>query len=101
MDLLGLYRDLPCDRNWQSRPQRRWPAWGEYRLGDCPVHQARIGFNAALSLVRSEIVIRLKQLSGSGDHVRTPFVLAVMYSLTTAAMFGAAWIGIGLAHGRY
>jgi uncharacterized membrane protein len=55
----------------------------------------------AMSLVRSNVVIRLKQLSESLDHRRTPIVLAILYGLTTAALFGAAWIGLGLAHGRY
>ena len=55
----------------------------------------------ALSLVRSDVVIRLKQRSASLHHPRTPVVLAVLYGLTAAAMFGAAWIGLGLAHGRY
>jgi len=55
----------------------------------------------ALSLVRSDVVVRFRRRSESLDDVPTPAVLAVLYGLTTAALFGAAWIGLGLAHGRY
>jgi len=55
----------------------------------------------AVSLIRSELVMRFQQRSHSGEPGTMPRPLAVLYGLTTAAIFGAAWIGLGLAHGRY
>jgi hypothetical protein len=54
----------------------------------------------ALSFIRSDIVARCNDWSSiDGDRVRR--VLTVLYGITALTLFGALWLGLGLAHGRY
>jgi hypothetical protein len=55
----------------------------------------------ALSLLRSDFVIRCGALRGSGMPSRVRSVFAWMYGVTLAILLIALWIGLGLAHGRY
>jgi hypothetical protein len=72
----------------------------------------------ALSLVRTDFVIRCRAAAGLGvsapgtaaprtaaprtSHLdRIRLVLGSLYGLTTIILLGALWLGLGLAHGRY
>jgi hypothetical protein len=55
----------------------------------------------ALSLVRSDFVIRCSALSHAVPSDRARAILGSLYGLTVAVLLGALWIGLGLAHGRY
>ena len=55
----------------------------------------------ALSLVRTDFVIRCRKIPRSGGSAATDDVLAALYLLTVIVLLGALWIGLGLAHGRY
>jgi putative copper export protein len=55
----------------------------------------------ALSVVRSDFVIRWRAVTAAGASGRGRMTLGVMYGLTCALFLGAMWIGLGLAHGRY
>jgi hypothetical protein len=54
----------------------------------------------ALSLVRSDTVIRARRL-GRRSGRRLRIVLGAAYSLTVVMFLVALWLGLGLAHGRY
>ena len=58
-------------------------------------------FLLALSVVRSDFVIRCSAASHTGGFGRGRVVLSALYGLTVAMLLGALWIGLGLAHGRY
>ena len=53
----------------------------------------------SIALIRSDFVVRCAAASVVTARSRT--VLVVLYAATTAALFAAQWIGLGLAHGRY
>jgi hypothetical protein len=55
----------------------------------------------ALSLVRSDFVIRCRSAIHVGLSARARTILGALYGLTVAVLLGALWIGLGLAHGRY
>ena len=55
----------------------------------------------ALSLVRTDFVIRCGAVVGPARSVRIRKVLGALYGLTVILLLGALWIGLGLAHGRY
>jgi hypothetical protein len=55
----------------------------------------------ALSLVRSDFVIRCRAADDAGAAGRARAILGMLYGLTSAVVLGAVWIGLGLAHGRY
>ena len=55
----------------------------------------------ALSLVRTDVVIRCSAAVGRGRSTRTCRVLGSLYGLTVILLLGALWLGLGLAHGRY
>jgi len=55
----------------------------------------------ALSLVRTDFVIRCSAVVGRGRSARIRKVLGALYGLTVILLLGALWIGLGLAHGRY
>ena len=55
----------------------------------------------ALSLVRSDFVIRCSAVRHAGASDRARAILGSLYGLTVAVLLGALWIGLGLAHGRY
>jgi hypothetical protein len=55
----------------------------------------------ALSLVRSDFVIRWKAVTDHGAVARGRIVLSALYGLTLAVLLAALWVGLGLAHGRY
>ena len=55
----------------------------------------------ALSLVRTDFVIRCSAVVGPGRSARIRKVLGALYGLTVILLLGALWIGLGLAHGRY
>jgi len=55
----------------------------------------------ALSVVRSDFVIRWKSATAAMASGRGRMILGAMYGLTCALFLGAMWIGLGLAHGRY
>jgi hypothetical protein len=50
--------------------------------------------------VRSDVVLRARRAAQSAS-ARVRVVFAAMYGATALAMLGVAWIGLGLAHGRY
>ena len=62
---------------------------------------AAVLLSLALSVVRSDFVIRARVVDGLGATTRGRVVLGVLYGLTLALLLGALWIGLGLAHGRY
>jgi hypothetical protein len=55
----------------------------------------------ALSLVRTDFVIRCSAAVGLGVSDRMRKVLGALYGLTVVILLGALWLGLGLAHGRY
>lgn len=55
----------------------------------------------ALSLVRTDVVIRCLKMPRAGGPARAHTVLSALYGLTVIVLLGALWIGLGLAHGRY
>ena len=55
----------------------------------------------ALSLLRTDFVIRCSALRHADLPSRARAVLGWMYGVTVAILLGALWIGLGLAHGRY
>jgi hypothetical protein len=55
----------------------------------------------ALSLVRTDFVIRCSTAVSPGRSSRIRTVLGSLYGLTVILMLGALWLGLGLAHGRY
>jgi hypothetical protein len=55
----------------------------------------------ALSLVRSDFVIRWKAVTDDGTVARGRIVLGALYGFTLAVLLAALWVGLGLAHGRY
>jgi hypothetical protein len=55
----------------------------------------------ALSLVRSDFVIRCSAVRHAGASDRARAILGSLYGTTVAVLLGALWIGLGLAHGRY
>lgn len=55
----------------------------------------------ALSLVRSDFVIRWKGVTDDGALARGRVVLGALYGLTLTVLLAALWVGLGLAHGRY
>jgi hypothetical protein len=55
----------------------------------------------ALSLVRTDFVIRCSTAAGIGGSGRIRMVLGSLYGLTVTILLGALWLGLGLAHGRY
>ena len=65
------------------------------------VKLAHILLLLALSVVRSNFVVLWRAVTPSGASGRGWTILSVMYGLTCAMFFGAMWIGLGLAHGRY
>jgi hypothetical protein len=54
-----------------------------------------------LSLVRTDLVIRLRAARPAAASERGRVALGALYGLTVAVMLGALWIGLGLAHGKY
>src|SRR6185295_5907443 len=54
-----------------------------------------------LSLVRTDLVIRLSAARAAAASERGRVALGALYGLTVAVMLGALWIGLGLAHGKY
>jgi hypothetical protein len=58
-------------------------------------------FLLALSLVRTDFVVRCGAAAVPGGSGRTRRVLGSLYGLTVVFLLGALWIGLGLAHGRY
>ena len=54
----------------------------------------------ALSLVRSDTVIRARALARRSAW-RLRIVLGAAYALTVVMLLVALWLGLGLAHGRY
>lgn len=62
---------------------------------------AAVLFLLALSVIRSDFVIRLRAASPAGVSERGRVALGTLYGLTLAVLLGAVWIGLGLAHGRY
>jgi hypothetical protein len=55
----------------------------------------------ALSLVRTDFVIRCSTAAGISRSGRICMVLGSLYGLTVITLLGALWLGLGLAHGRY
>ena len=55
----------------------------------------------ALSLVRTDFVIRCRAASALRANARVRLVLGSLYGLTVAGLLVALWLGLGLAHGRY
>ena len=55
----------------------------------------------ALSLVRTDFVIRCSAAAGIGGSGRMRMALGSLYGLTVIILLGALWLGLGLAHGRY
>jgi hypothetical protein len=55
----------------------------------------------ALSLVRSDFVIRCGVAPRAAAPERARAVAGGLYAATVALLLGAMWIGLGLAHGRY
>jgi hypothetical protein len=55
----------------------------------------------ALSLFRTDVVIRSSAAVGLGVSDRLRIVLGALYGLTVVILLGVVWIGLGLAHGRY
>jgi hypothetical protein len=57
-----------------------------------------------ISAIRSEFVVRCQAAAGSGaasEPERVNNVVRTLYGLTAAILLAAAWIGLGLAHGKY
>jgi len=54
-----------------------------------------------LSLVRTDLVIRLSAARPAAASERGRVALGALYGLTVAVTLGALWIGLGLAHGKY
>jgi hypothetical protein len=55
----------------------------------------------AVSLVRSDFVIRCGVAPRAGVSSRIRAVAGWLYAATVAILLGAMWVGLGLAHGRY
>jgi hypothetical protein len=55
----------------------------------------------ALSVVRSEFVIRCSVAPRTALSARIRVATGGLYAATAAALLGVMWIGLGLAHGRY
>jgi hypothetical protein len=55
----------------------------------------------ALSLVRTDFVIRCSAAAGLRGSGRMRIALGSLYGLTVIILLGALWLGLGLAHGRY
>jgi hypothetical protein len=55
----------------------------------------------ALSLVRSDFVIRCTGTAYACVTARARTVLGALYGVTVVLLLGALWMGLGLAHGRY
>lgn len=55
----------------------------------------------AVSLVRTDFVIRCGEAASLRAPARTRLVLGSLYGLTVVILLGALWLGLGLAHGRY
>ena len=55
----------------------------------------------ALSLLRSDFVLRCGASGQAAVSARARLVLGWLYGLTVANLLGALWLGLGLAHGRY
>jgi uncharacterized membrane protein len=55
----------------------------------------------AVSLLRSDFVIRCAMATHRRATARARALLATLYGLTLALVLAALWIGLGLAHGRY
>jgi hypothetical protein len=62
---------------------------------------AAVLFLLALSVIRSDFVNRLRAACPAGAPNRGRVALGTLYGLTVAVLLGGAWIGLGLAHGRY
>jgi hypothetical protein len=55
----------------------------------------------AVSLVRTDFVIRYRETASLRAPGRTRLVLGSLYGLTVVILLAALWLGLGLAHGRY
>ena len=55
----------------------------------------------AISLLRSDFVIRCGGAGDGGLPARVRTILGALYGLTVLLLLGATWMGLGLAHGRY
>lgn len=75
-------------------PQTQWGTALTVKL-------AHVLLMLALSVVRSDFVIRWKNATAAMASGRGRMILSAMYGLTCALFLGAMWIGLGLAHGRY
>jgi putative copper export protein len=62
---------------------------------------AAVLFLLMLSVVRSDLVIRLRAARPAAASERGRVALGAVYGLTVAVILGALWIGLGLAHGKY
>jgi uncharacterized membrane protein len=55
----------------------------------------------ALSLVRSDFVIRYAGAGDASMTARARTIIGALYGVTVVFLLGALWIGLGLAHARY
>ena len=55
----------------------------------------------ALSLVRSDFVIRWRAVPDERASGRGLVILGALHGVTLVVLLSALWIGLGLAHGRY
>ena len=55
----------------------------------------------AVSLVRTDFVIRCREAAPLRAPTRARLVLGSLYGLTVVILLAAFWLGLGLAHGRY
>jgi hypothetical protein len=51
------------------------------------------------SAMRTDVVLRCRDVSTAGERVRRMF--ASLYAATASALLTILWVGLGLAHGRY
>jgi hypothetical protein len=55
----------------------------------------------AISLLRSDLVIRCAAAPSSALSARARAVAGSLYAVTVVMILGVMWLGLGLAHGRY
>ena len=55
----------------------------------------------ALSVVRTDFVIRLNAAGRTEPAGRVSSILSILYGVTVVVLLGPLWMGLGLAHGRY